>query len=68
MSSSAQAALPQSKPASRGFLRRLWDGIGMSLLALFTAFLLGGVVIWITSGSINTVVEAYAGLFRGAFR
>jgi ABC-type uncharacterized transport system permease subunit len=67
MSSSAQAALPQSKPASRGFLRRLWDGIGMSLLALFTAFLLGGVVIWITSGSLNTVVEAYAGLFRGAF-
>ena len=39
----------------------------MSLLALFTAFLLGGVVIWITSGSLDTVVEAYAGLFRGAF-
>jgi len=36
-------------------------------LALFTAFLLGGVVIWITSGSLATVFDAYSGLVRGAF-
>ncbi len=67
MSSSAQAALPQSKPASRRIGRRLWDALGMPLLALFTAFVLGGLVIWITSGSFDTVVQAYSGLFRGAF-
>jgi simple sugar transport system permease protein len=38
----------------------------MPLLAIFTAFLIGGIVIWITSGSFQTVVEAYTGLINGA--
>ena len=39
----------------------------MPLLAIFTAFVIGGVVIWITSGQLSTVFEAYGGLIRGAF-
>jgi hypothetical protein len=39
----------------------------MPALALFTAFLIGALIIWITSGSLLTVIEAYSGLIRGAF-
>jgi ABC-type uncharacterized transport system permease subunit len=50
-----------------GWLRRLANLLAMPALALFTAFLVGGVIIWITSGSLATVFEAYSGLIRGAF-
>ena len=36
-------------------LLRLLDTLSMPLLAILTAFVLGGVVIWITSGSFQTV-------------
>jgi simple sugar transport system permease protein len=39
----------------------------MPLLAILTAFILGAIVIWVTSGSLVTVGEAYIGLLRGAF-
>ncbi len=39
----------------------------MPLLAILTAFVLGAVVILITSGSFTTVFQAYEGLIRGAF-
>ncbi len=39
----------------------------MTALALVTAFVLGGLVMWITSGSLATVFQAYDGLVRGAF-
>jgi simple sugar transport system permease protein len=39
----------------------------MPALALVTAFVLGAVVIWITSGKFVTVLQAYDGLVRGAF-
>jgi ABC-type uncharacterized transport system permease subunit len=48
-------------------LRRLLDLLSMPTLALITAFVLGAVVIFITSGRPETVGEAYAGLVRGAF-
>jgi simple sugar transport system permease protein len=38
----------------------------MPALALVTAFVLGGVIIWITSGKFETVLRAYDGLVRGA--
>ena len=44
-----------------------WIGLSMPALALVTAFVLGALVIWITSGSFETVFEAYGGLVRGAF-
>ena len=67
MSESISPALPRSAgPSFRQALLRLVDTLSMPLLAIFTAFVLGGVVIWITSGSFQTVVEAYTGLIRGA--
>ena len=48
-------------------LRRLLDLLGMPALALVTAFVLGAVVIFLTSGPLETVGEAYWGLLRGAF-
>lgn len=43
-----------------------WRLIKMPVLAIILAFLVGVVVIWVTSGSLVTVFEAYAGLARGA--
>ena len=45
---------------------RILDSLGMPALAILTAFVLGAIVIWVTSGSFLSVVEAYSGLFRGA--
>jgi general nucleoside transport system permease protein len=38
----------------------------MPALALATAFLLGAIAIWVTSGSLETVFKAYEGMVRGA--
>jgi ABC-type uncharacterized transport system permease subunit len=67
-------SLQEKKPA-RSIFRRLWDAFAMPLLAIFTAFLIGALVIffttWVTthniSTSLQTVIQAYSGLFRGAF-
>lgn len=47
-----------------GFFRR--SSVYMPFLAIVTAFVLGGAVIWVTSGSLDTVFLAYEGLLRGA--
>ena len=39
----------------------------MPILAVLAAFLVGGVVIWVTSGSLLTVFQALTGMFQGAF-
>ncbi|HTP10834.1 MAG TPA: ABC transporter permease, partial [Anaerolineae bacterium] len=68
MSESISPALPRSsRPPFRQILLRVVDTLSMPLLAILTAFILGGVVIWITSGSFQTVIDAYTGLIRGAF-
>ena len=57
-----------AKPVTaRGGLLRLLGRLSMPALALLTAFVLGGIVIWITSGDLQTVSQAYEGLVRGAF-
>ena len=38
----------------------------LPLLALVTALILGAIIIWVTSGSIGTVFDAFGGLIRGA--
>lgn len=40
--------------------------IYLPVLAVLTAFVIGGIVIFITSGSLTTVIDAYTGLLRGA--
>ena len=67
MSESLSPAIARpAGPSFRQSLLRILDVLSMPLLAIFTAFLIGGIVIWITSGSFQTVVEAYSGLIRGA--
>jgi simple sugar transport system permease protein len=48
------------------WLRQLWESLKMPLLAILSAFLVGAVVILVTSGSVVTVYEAYEGMIRGA--
>jgi ABC-type uncharacterized transport system permease subunit len=62
MSSATQARPNTFKSA----LVRVLDRASMPALALVTAFVLGGVIIWITSGKFETVLRAYDGLVRGA--
>ncbi|MCL5997084.1 MAG: ABC transporter permease [Chloroflexi bacterium] len=46
---------------------RIWNSAFlMPLLALLTALVLGALVIWVSSGSFLTVIDAYSGLVRGA--
>jgi len=41
--------------------------MSMPLLAVATAFVLGGLVIWAVSGSLLSVFQAYQGMIQGAF-
>ena len=64
--SNPSPALPN--PANRSNrLQHLVDLIGIPVLAVITAFIFGGIVIWITSGSLLSVQQAYVGMVRGAF-
>jgi general nucleoside transport system permease protein len=65
-----------SRPGTpRSGLMRLLDILAMPALAIFTAFLIGGILIVIANvlggaslrDSLQTVVQAYVGLIRGAF-
>lgn len=56
-----------ARPTTRSAIARAADRAKMPALALLTAFVLGAVVIWVTSGSLLTIGEAYGGLVRGAF-
>ena len=55
------AAVARPPTRFRRILQRAWDALAMPLLAIFTAFLVGGVVIWITSGKFEHGVR---GLWR----
>ena len=51
----------------RATLLRLTDALGMPALAILLGFAGGALIIWITSGSLETVLTAYAGMVNGAF-
>jgi general nucleoside transport system permease protein len=65
MSSVAEARVPEA-PSRPTFLRVL-DVIGMPALATLLGFIGGGLIIWITSGSLSTVFVAYEAMIDGAF-
>ena len=74
MSNSTGAGQPagsaSATPAAatgRNQLLRVLDVLSMPVLAFIIAFVLGGVIIWVTSGDLNKVLKAYEGLVRGAF-
>jgi ABC-type uncharacterized transport system permease subunit len=58
---------------SGGIAQRVWPlllrtgrAVLVPLLAIFTALVIGAVIIWLTTGSLRTALEAYAGLLQGA--
>lgn len=65
MSSSSENRAPGS--AERSALLRILDTLSMPALATLMAFIGGGLIIWVTSGSLGTVVAAYQGMINGAF-
>ena len=65
--SQSTASLPLPRLSFKKSLQQLLGILSTPLLALVTAFILGAGVIWVTTGSFNNVLQAYDGLFRGAF-
>jgi ABC-type uncharacterized transport system permease subunit len=65
MSSTAEERPVQ--PLGRSTLLKILDGLSMPALAIVMGFVGGALIIWITSGSFDTVVTAYVGLINGAF-
>ena len=61
--SSATRARPTTTQSA---LMRMLVRAAMPALALVTAFVLGALIIWITSGSLKTVGDAFVGLIYGA--
>ena len=54
-------------PGWAATLRRAGRAALVPALAIFTALLLGAVIIWLTTGSLATTLAAYGGLWEGAF-
>ena len=54
-------------PGWSATLRRAGRAALIPALAIFTALLLGAVIIWLTTGSLETALAAYGGLWEGAF-
>jgi ABC-type uncharacterized transport system permease subunit len=65
--SSSGPTLPNPRTAFASSFQKVLNVLGMPLLAILAAFLLGGLVIWVTSGSLITVFQAYSGMLEGAF-
>ncbi len=65
--SSAATSKPQTAPSIWKSLRNLASVAALPVLATLAALIVGGIVIFITSGSLLTVYQAYEGLVRGAF-
>ena len=64
----SSSILPGPKTAAeKSAYRQILRAISAPLLAILTAFILGALVIWVTSGSLVSVFQAYQGLIDGAF-
>ncbi len=64
--SESSNTLPGPKISTESVFRQLLKAISAPLLAILTAFILGALVIWVTSGSLLSVFQAYQGLISGA--
>ena len=63
---------PETRQVIRigGFLREAANALLVPLLAVFTALVIGGLVIWVSTGDIMKVIGpdgAFVGLWKGAF-
>ena len=59
--------MERTKKSFTSLLKEWGSASLLPFLALIIALVLGALVIWITSGSLTTVFDAYGGLIRGAF-
>lgn len=64
---SSQAESRAASADTRSALLRTLDVLGMPAIALVLGFLGGGLIIWLTSGSLGTVLVAFAAMIEGAF-
>jgi ABC-type uncharacterized transport system permease subunit len=64
--SNPSSAMQGPKSPSKNIFLQLFNILSTPLLAILTAFILGGIVIWITSGSLTSVFAAFDGLLRGS--
>src|SRR3954466_11318042 len=44
-----------------------WQGLVVPLLAIITALIIGGLIIWVTTGDFSKVTGAFGGLLQGSF-
>lgn len=51
----------------RATLLKMLDALSMPAVAILLGFLGGALIIWVTSGKVDTIVAAYAGMINGAF-
>ncbi len=65
--SDSNTAMPPARSSFAITLQKTANSIGMPLLAIVIAFIVGGLVIWVTSGSLLTVYQALSGMLSGAF-
>jgi ABC-type uncharacterized transport system permease subunit len=65
MSSVADERVPEINARTR--LLKTLDVLSMPALATLMAFAGGALIIWLTSGSLGTVLAAYEGMINGAF-
>ncbi len=64
------ASLAEVRAARLGWRAALlkWlDALSMPAVAILLGFLGGALIIWVTSGKVDTIVAAYAGMINGAF-
>jgi ABC-type uncharacterized transport system permease subunit len=67
MASSTDAQPTRAPQSALRTVLHWLDLLSMPLLAILIAFAVGALIIWLTSGSLSKVVDAYDGLIRGAF-
>jgi len=65
--SSSKSALPASRPSAIDIIQKSLSVLSTPILAVLASLILVGFVIFITSGSLTTVFQAYQGMIEGAF-
>lgn len=63
----ATVVSPPSAGPPAAFARRVGRELLVPVLSIFTSLVIGGLIIWMTTGSLGTALAAYGGLFQGAF-
>ena len=63
----ATVVTPPSAGPPAAVALRVGRELLVPVLSIFTSLVIGGLIIWMTTGSLGTALAAYGGLFQGAF-